>query len=326
MALKDVLGQDSVVKYLKAALLKNRVANTYLFIGPKGIGKEETALSLAKALNCQKDLLGDCCDECPSCDLINKSQHPDVHILKCDDTSIKIEQIRQIQQSIYLRPYQGKKKVYIINNIEKFTPDAANAFLKTLEEPPKDSLIILTASSTSGILSTVLSRCQKINFCTFDSEFLREELESKFNLDKSFSRYLSKFSSGRLSFALNLKDANFIEFKDTCLDTYIRQKKDSAEIDSFIKDKSDMNLCLCVVLSWLRDIFVLKNGGTSCDIINLDYYEDLLKSAEKCDNALLYEAVNFIFSSSVYLEQNINNKLISSILFDKLKGVSLWSS
>jgi DNA polymerase-3 subunit delta' len=271
-------------------------------------------------------LLGDCCEECSSCNLINKSRHPDIHILKCDDAAIKIEQIREIQQNIYLRPYQGRKKVYIINNIEKFTPDAANAFLKTLEEPPKDSVIILTANSMSGILSTVVSRCQKINFCTSSPKAISEELENKFNVDAPFSRYLSMFSSGRLSFALNLKDANFLEFKNNCLDAYIRQNREQESIDHLIEEKSDMNLCLCVVLSWLRDILILRNGGLASDIINQEHYKDLLKSAGKCDSSVLFEAVNFIFNSSLYLEQNINNKLISSILIDKLKGVSLWSS
>ena len=326
MAFKDIKGQASVVKYLQTALAKDRLASAYLFVGPDAASKEQVGLNLAKTINCDNSLDTDCCDSCTSCNLINKLSHPDIHILDCDNSSIKIEQIRELQQNIYLRPYQAKKKFYVINNIEKLTGDAANAFLKTLEEPPKDSLIILTANSVSGILATVLSRCQKVNFGLLSSEEVAKDLQGKFKLDKQFSEYLAKFSSGKLSSAIDLKDRNMLDFKNRVIDYFILQKISVDKEEFFLKDKTDMNLCLCVILSWLRDLLVLRSNPNRDNLINQNEFTQLSQACQKVDVEKVNETINFVFNSSVYLDQNINIKLISSIFIDKLKGISSWSN
>src|SRR3990172_246416 len=164
MTFHDILGHDRPVAILKRALAQDTLAHAYLFSGEAGIGKKMTALALAAALHCGdlRENIG--CGVCPSCRMAASLSHPDVHILAGDGGEIKIDQIRQVQADLALKPFQGEKKVLIVDGAEDMNPASANAFLKTLEEPPGDTLIVLISSMPQGLLPTIRSRCQEIRF------------------------------------------------------------------------------------------------------------------------------------------------------------------
>ncbi|UCD54594.1 MAG: DNA polymerase III subunit delta' [Candidatus Omnitrophota bacterium] len=152
---------------LKEGIRRNRIFSTYLFIGPGGSGKLEAATNLAKAVNC----LGENnkpCGICLSCNKINSQVHPDVFFVEPKDgvSSIGIDQIREVISRANLKPYEGKSKVFIINNANSMNIQASNAFLKTLEEPPENTIFILISPSKELLLSTIVSRCHMIRFFT----------------------------------------------------------------------------------------------------------------------------------------------------------------
>jgi len=175
MTFDDIIGQEKAIARLKGYIDARAVDSAYLFTGPAGIGKALTARAFAKAVNCLAEgRYG--CDECGCCHKIDKGAHADIHIIESADNmsvsgnpqeeaiQIRITQIRKLQEDISYRPYEGRKKVFIINNAHQMNLESANAFLKTLEEPPQDSIIILITDRQALLLPTIISRCRIIKF------------------------------------------------------------------------------------------------------------------------------------------------------------------
>ncbi len=161
-ALDKIENQNLAGRILKGILKTERIANTYLFIGPDGTGKKFAALQFAKALNCDRGG----CEECPSCIKIEEFSHPDVHLItpESDKNVISIEQMRGMQRDAYLGAFISRFKIYVIEEAGRMSEGAANSLLKILEEPPEDTIFILTTSSPQDILPTIISRCQMVRF------------------------------------------------------------------------------------------------------------------------------------------------------------------
>jgi len=284
-------------------------------MGEEGIGKKLTALTLAKALNCLQDNL-DSCDRCLSCRKIDNGQHPDVHIIEGQATeAIKIEYIRQLQKEINLKAYEARKKVFIINDAHNFTAEAANAMLKVLEEPPENSLIILISSKPASLFKTILSRCKIIKFHPLKREELAGILKSGYQIDGAGAHFLAYFSEGRLGLALRLKDTEIFSKKNRIIDELIFAK--GAVIDA--KDRADLRNALNILATWFRDIYFVKIGMPQDELINLDRQEALLGSMHRFSLYELDDIMKSISDSLLYLEQNINTRLLLS----NLKG-QIW--
>ena len=180
MALKDIIGQDGAVNILLRTLDRNRVPSAYLFAGESGIGKRFTALNFAKALNCLNNgdevkgknalpitqLISrvDACDECASCKKIDAMTHPDLMLVTPEKGEIRIGEIRAVESALSFKPFEGKRKVVIIDEADTMNQAAANAFLKTLEEPPDESLLMLITAHPDMLPETIRSRCCRLNF------------------------------------------------------------------------------------------------------------------------------------------------------------------
>ena len=163
MLSEAVKAQDFAVRVLKGHLQKGRLAHTYLLTGEPGAGKEALALVFARALNCERGRFFEDCD-CLSCRKTAASNHPDVVWLGRDPKvrSIKIEEVRAVMNTAALKPYEGKWKVFIFTDADRLTPDASNALLKTLEEPPAHTLFVLLVESKAHLLETIQSRSFEI--------------------------------------------------------------------------------------------------------------------------------------------------------------------
>jgi len=168
MAFHDIIGQDKAINILVRTMQRGRIASSYLFAGEPGIGKKYTAVTLAKALNCLTSL-GDACDECPSCKKIDSGIHPDFLLISPESGQIRIEEIRAIDEMLSLKAFEGRYKVVIVDDADTMNQYAANAFLKRLEEPPGESLIILVSSNPARLPDTIRSRCSRINFTPLSS-------------------------------------------------------------------------------------------------------------------------------------------------------------
>ncbi|GMT43159.1 MAG: hypothetical protein IEMM0002_1570 [bacterium] len=180
----SVWGQSSACSVLSGNIRRNRVAGAYLFSGPSGTGKTLTAGIFAGSLLCESRLEQLPCGKCRSCRMFGAGSHPDFTRVAPDGTMIKIEQVRALISSLSMKSYGGGRKLCVMEEADKMNPPAANAFLKTLEEPPPDTVLILVTSSPSALLPTIVSRCRTVRFVPMRPEELGEMLER----EKSFSR------------------------------------------------------------------------------------------------------------------------------------------
>lgn len=173
MSFSKIISQQKAIKMLKGTLVRNKIPGAFLFIGEPFIGKTTTAIEYVKALNCY-NTKDDSCDICISCKKIDKGIHPDIKIIMPDKDIIPIETIRKIEEFISLQPLEGKYKAVIIKNAEKMNRAAANAFLKTLEEPPSNTVIILTCENTDSLPEPLISRTFKIYFKPLSTEAIKK--------------------------------------------------------------------------------------------------------------------------------------------------------
>lgn len=316
MSFKEIKGHEAQIELLKQALRQNRIAPAYLFLGEDGIGKRLVAKIFTQAINCLDAEKGDPCGRCISCRKIEESNHPDVHWIALEGSTqvIKIEQIRQLKNEIYLKPFEARKKVFIIDQAQYLTPEASNAFLKVLEEPPPQSLIILVAAKEEMLLRTILSRCQKIKFSPLGKNQLKQLLNRQFGLDVPLSHYLSYFCEGRIGEALSLKDTPALKDKNRIIDNFVYSQANLLE--EF--DKPKFRQGLGILASWFRDLYFIKAGLSFDELINIDRKNDLLKIIARYSFQELDSIIKYISDNILYLEQNVNPKLLLSNLKVKL--------
>ncbi|MDD5060641.1 MAG: AAA family ATPase [Candidatus Omnitrophica bacterium] len=299
----NCLGQDRSIKIIKSYVEKSSFSGAYIFSGPEGIGKKMVALAIAQELNCSNSLM-----------------HPDIHIIEKGLSQIKIEDIRDIQGQANLRPYEGKMKVFIIDNAHKLNQDAANSLLKVLEEPPKDTLIILITHKPQNIIKTVLSRCKQIKFPPMPREELENILVKNYSLEKSAAHFLSYYCEGRIGLALKLKDSPLFTEKNRIFDSFVLAQKNN-EYNFAGQNKEELHNFLNILASWFRDIYLLKAGMPENETIHLDRKADLARQAARFSFKQLDDIISAISGSLLYLEKNINSKLILHNL-----GAQLWKA
>ncbi len=206
MGFDGLVGQDRVVRVLRSAILRDRVAHSYLFAGPESVGKSTAALLFAQALNCQGEPEAAPCGQCQSCKLIERGSHPDVRVLKPDlakkKSVIPIETIReQFVYDVQLRPVMGRYKIYILDHIEHTANLAVHTTLKTLEEPPPYVVTIIVTDNPDELPPTIPSRCQKVMFQLAGTHVTEEKLRD-LGVDGPTAGAIARLSGGRIAWAI----------------------------------------------------------------------------------------------------------------------------
>ena len=207
-----IVGNRDIKKSLENAIKIGKISHSYLFIGTQGIGKKKIAKEFSKAILC---LNKNECNSCKSCIEFDSENNPDFQIIESQGTSIKIEQIRELQKKVAEKPIISDKKIYIIDECDKMTKEAQNCLLKTLEEPPQYVIIILIGANESAILSTVKSRCSVIHFQNISDEEISTYLKQNLNVEIK-DDLLLKACGGSIGKAIQLKDNQ---------DTYLELQK-----------------------------------------------------------------------------------------------------
>jgi len=195
----DIVGQDLAVAILSRAL-EQGASHAYLFSGPAGVGKSQAALALAAGLAC-----GDGgCGVCSTCRRVQEGLHPDVEVIAPEGNFIRKEEITDINLHAAYRPYEARAKVYVFLEADRFNAEAANAFLKTLEEPPGHVHFILVTDHPERLLPTIASRCQSVTFSSVAAPVLAEDLRSRFGLSEAEALLVARVAGGNLSYAREL--------------------------------------------------------------------------------------------------------------------------
>lgn len=186
MSFQDIVGHERQIEQLQSCLVQHRIPHAFLFYGLEGIGKKTTAFTFAKALNCLTNEHDtgprDACDTCLSCGKADHNNHLDIVVLEPEGPFIKIQAIRNLQERMKFKPWEGKKRVCIIDSAERMNDAAANALLKTLEEPPAANIIILISPLPSQLPATILSRCQQVRFNPLPEEKVASFLQWRLSL------------------------------------------------------------------------------------------------------------------------------------------------
>src|SRR5512139_891233 len=208
MSFKNVLGHSRPIELLKRAMQRDKIAHSYLFLGNEGIGKKWVAIQFAKALNCLNEGVekGDACDHCLSCKKIDHALHPDVLLIEPIGQGIKKEQVIQMQKELAYKPYEGKRRVCILTAVDRMAHDIPNTLLKTLEEPPLHTVIILLANNSRFILPTILSRCQPIRFNPLPIPLVSHWLMESKGFNQAESHLLASLSEGSPGKALEIQE------------------------------------------------------------------------------------------------------------------------
>ena len=223
MSFQSVAGQETAVAMLRADLARRRLPSAYLFAGPDGVGKRLLAVELAKALNC--DAGGnDACDHCPTCLKTHNRNHPDVWWIEpsAPHETLKIERVRELLPHIGMRPFEGRYQLLIIVGAEQLTEEAANALLKTLEEPAHNTLFILTTANRAACLPTIVSRCRLIPCMRLPEPLIIERLTAEHGVDATAASALARVADGSLGRALARHQAGWWD-RQQALSRMIRQ-------------------------------------------------------------------------------------------------------
>jgi DNA polymerase-3 subunit delta' len=325
MSFKDIVGQDRAIKILQSAIRNNRLSHAYLFVGPDGVGKGLTAKTLAKALNCENGNM-DSCDECRHCRRIDLDEHPDVRVIEPTGTSIKIEEVRRIRREVALKPLESKKKVYIIHRTPATTPPAANALLKTLEEPQGETVFILLTFDIHKVLATIRSRCQVVRFRSLTPPLIETILIKKLRLAKDEAHMASNLAEGSLGDALSMVDPKAKELRSQIIDLLQTiSLHDSERIFNlsrqFARDKESIPFILNVISSWYRDLCLLRETGDSSFLVNIDRKEAIREETKKYPAGKIDEILSSVANTINYIKRNVNPQLAIETLLVKIGGM-----
>ena len=280
MPFDEIRGHGRQVRILQAMLRSGHLPHAFLFTGIQGIGKRMVATGFVKALNCLT-LSDDFCGQCLQCRKIDKQTHPDVQVVEPlpEKKGLIIEQIRSLQQEIIFKPLEGKKKAVIIDQAEKMNASVANCLLKTLEEPPEDTVLVLIAHAVSDMLPTVLSRCQRLHFSPLSDGDISSLLAGQ-GMDAQQTARLLPLAQGSLQRALMFAGSDFVSRREKIAACLCEGAAAALKMaDDLVRDEEVLPMALEFLESWYRDMLVMLEGARDARLYNADLADGLAAAA-----------------------------------------------
>lgn len=318
----DMLGHEWAVQMLRQHVARQTQRHAYLFTGPQGVGRRTLALRLAQALNCpQPTAPGEACRNCQTCNQIEQMRHPDLAIIQADQIGgmLKVDQIRTLQHTLSLSPYSAPFRVAILLRFEEANLNASNALLKTLEEPPSQVVLVLTAESSEILMPTIVSRCEVLRLRPLPMDNLSQGLQTLRGIPAQEAALIAHVSDGRPGYALSLhNDPNLLAKRNTWLDD-LRQLLNASLVERFayaeaiVKDREALRGALSVWLSFWRDV-MLYASGASILLANLDRVEEIKNLTSRLDLATAQRIVSSLERTFDLLERNISPRLSVEVL------------
>jgi DNA polymerase-3 subunit delta' len=313
MTLASVVGQPRAIDALQAALRSGTLHHAYLFAGPEGVGKELAAVGLAQALTCpEQPEVG--CGKCASCLRVAKGLHPDVTWVMPDEErvarglagrsdftgtpsrDIRVEQIRGLQERLSLHGLESRRKVALITSAHRMNESAQNAFLKTLEEPPSDTTLILIANAMDKLLPTIRSRCSKVHFAPLPVDLVAQRVQQERKLDPQTAALAAVMAGGSLGRALSLDVEGLAHRKEIISRFEALRPEDALPLLRFAEEyggsREDAEQALALLSVWTRDVALLKAGSEG--LANLDMKELARETSARTSESELHRRAHLI--------------------------------
>jgi DNA polymerase-3 subunit delta' len=321
MGFADILGHDRVKGLLARALTLGRFPPSLLLAGPPGVGKRTTALVAAAALLCENGG-GDACGRCPTCSRVSRGIHPDVIVLEPKGATIKIDEVRDLVREIGALPFEARVRAFVVDEADLLTDQAANALLKSLEEPARTSHVMLVSSSPQALLPTIRSRCQLLRFGPLPTPLLERHLRDHAGLDETEARLRAVLCEGSLGDALAFETEGYRATRDEVLRILESGGKmgglDRLEAAERLADLDSPQLALTALRSLLRDLAVARVLGPAEWFLNADV-ADRVKALAGSDVAVRAIALAEQAEEMRLAIRGNANKLISmDVLVDQL--------
>jgi len=322
MKFSTIEGHEKSIRTLQRAIANNALAHAYLFSGQAGIGKKRTAFALAAAVNCLNARPEGGCGECSSCRKVEKLCHPDVHVLVPDGDEIKIDQIRQVQADFALKPFEGTKKVLIVDNAESMNAASSNAFLKTLEEPPGDALIILITAMPQSLLPTIRSRCQEIAFHPLPRNTLARALVHTRGLSEEDAWFIAALAQGSMGRGLemDIEQEKAARAEIATLWSGLEQMGPGEALalaETLAKDRERLERLIEIGIEGLRDALVYRETGEERLLIHAQAQQVSRQAADRYSLPRLLADMELFMASRDLLDRRVSAQLVAENLFLK---------
>ena len=316
MGFEDIIGQQKQLTILRSALANGRLHHAYLFLGPEGVGKHLVAVALAKALHCG-DLKNDFCGSCVNCRRIADRNHPDVRVIEplSGKKEISIQQIRELERELNYRSFTGARKIAIIDPATLLNPSSQNALLKTLEEPPQDSLIVLIAPNAGGLLPTLRSRCLRLTFAPLTRKEIAGFLQSHHGVSGPDAESIAPLAMGSIGAALALDKTELIEKRKAWIGMLGALKSRDyhgaiVAAETLAASREEALDFLKWAESWYRDLLIYTVANDSDDLVNLDMPRQIEQQSlhQGMEHAL--RSIAQTAGAAARIQRNLNRRMV----------------
>ena len=317
----NVLGHDWAVDMLHQQVVRGEIRHAYLFCGPPGLGRRTLALRLAQAFNCPTPIAaGVPCRECRECKQIEAMRYADMNVIQAESEggTLKVDQVREVQHSLSLKPFQGKYRIALFLRFQESNDNAANALLKTLEEAPSYAVLILTADNPEQLLPTIVSRCEILRLHPLPIAAIEADLVER-GVEAERARLLAHISGGRPGYARRLvEDASLLETREERLND-LQKLLPAPRVEKFSyaeklsRDKDSMRRVILIWLSYWRDV-MLRAARAETPLVNIDRNMEIEFLAGRLDLSTSRRVVNDLESALEKMERNVNARLLAEVL------------
>jgi len=319
-AFRELMGHEKIKTSLAGALVSNRVSHAYLFYGPPGVGKKTAGLAFARALLCSGGG-DDACEVCDDCSRTKQGGHPDLHLIRPDGASIKIRQLREVCDGAVFTSFGEGRQVFLVEQAERMTTEAANSFLKTLEEPATGVVFILVTDDPAGIPPTVLSRCLCYRFNNLSREDVAKVIAPEAGTAE-LAHTMAALSGGSPGRALALLggSAGRDRALELALSLVVNSRSAMPTPPEEISGREEAQEFVNYLTVLFRDVMIIQQAGLNELLINIDRRDDIAKLASAYDGREVLDILLTAEETARRLAGNVNQRLALDSLLLKIAG------